>query len=359
MSDSTVTGVSSGTGKRGGFGIARSGFGREGAAGFTSFQPMKAFAHPEWSSRRTVLKRALAAPLLAAWGSGVLRGRAAAGESLHLSTNSYSWQVFYQREGKNFGASLDEGLGEVRASGINGYEPGAGGPADVKALVPLLRKHGLEMRSLYVNSTLHTEEDAERSLGQVLAIAREAKEAGTRILVTNPNPIQWGGAQNKDDAQLRIQARALERLGRALRDQGQVLAYHNHDIELRQSAREFHHMMAGTDPELVSLCLDAHWVYRGSGNSQVALFDIVKLYGRRVSELHLRQSTDGVWSETLGPGDLDYPALAAALRAGGARPHLVLEVAVEKGTPKTLSPVEAHRRSAEYARSVFAGLAAA
>jgi hypothetical protein len=39
------------------------------------------------------------------------------------------------------------------------------------------------------------------------------------------------------------------------------------------------------------------------------------------------------------------------------KPHLVLEVAVENGTPKTLSPVEAHRRSVEYATRVLAPLA--
>jgi inosose dehydratase len=135
------------------------------------------------------------------------------------------------------------------------------------------------------------------------------------------------------------------------------LAYHNHDIELRNAAREFHHMMAGTDPRHVSLCLDAHWVYRGAGNSQVALLDVVKLYGARVSELHLRQSRGGVWSETLDDGDIDYTALAQALAHARVRPHLVLEIAVEKGTPKTLSPLEAHRRSVDYARRVFAALA--
>ena len=49
----------------------------------------------------------------------------------------------------------------------------------------------------------------------------------------------------------------------------------------------------------MKLCLDTHWIYRGAGNSNVALFDILKLYGDRVVSLHLRQSVGGVWSETL------------------------------------------------------------
>ncbi len=42
----------------------------------------------------------------------------------HLATNSYPWQVFYSRDGKNYGASLDKALGEIAASGLDGYEPG-------------------------------------------------------------------------------------------------------------------------------------------------------------------------------------------------------------------------------------------
>jgi len=280
-----------------------------------------------------------------------------AGAKLHLATNAYSWHVFYQREGKDFNAALDTGLGDVAASGFNGFEPGAGVPADLDRLGPLLKQHGLEMRSVYVNSTLHTEPEAAKSIEQILAVATAAKALGTRIIVTNPNPIRWGGPEAKDDAQLRTQAGALDKLGKALGELGLALAYHNHDIELRQAAREFHHMMLGTDPKHVGLCLDAHWVYRGAGNSSVALFDVLKLYGARVNELHLRQSQNGVWSETFGPGDIDYPALARELANHRVKPHLVLEVAVENGTPKTMSPVEAHRRSAEYARQVFAAFA--
>jgi inosose dehydratase len=305
-------------------------------------------------SRRTFLQRAgvTAVGLLAAPSS-----MKAAGKSpLHLASNAYSWQVFYQREGRDFAGSGAEGLKDVAASGINGFEPGVGGPEEIRRLVPLLKGCGLEMRSIYVNSSLHEAGEAERSIGQILAVAGEVRPAGTRIIVTNPNPIRWGGPENKSDEQLRTQAAALNRLGRELAALKMALAFHNHDIELRQAAREFHHMMAGTDPRYVGLCLDAHWIYRGAGNSQVALFDVVELYGARVKELHLRQSRDGVWSETLGPGDIDYEALARALARKQVRPHLVLEVAVENGTPKTMDPVAAHRQSADYARRVFAAL---
>jgi inosose dehydratase len=278
---------------------------------------------------------------------------------LDIACNQYPWTVYYQLAGRNYDASLDTVLQDVARSGINGYEPLSTSPVQIDQLGPLLRKNGLAMRSLYVNSVLHRADEADRSIGLVMEIAAKARALGTTIIVTNPSPIRWGGPENKTDDQLKVQAGSLERLGRQLNATGMKLAYHNHDIELRNAAREFHHMMVGTDPKYVALCLDAHWIYRGSGNSSVALFDVIELYGHRAAELHLRQSVNNVWTETFGDGDIDYRAVAKRLLARGVRPHLVLEQAVEQGSMRTLDPVEAHRRSCEYAREVFAGFAAA
>jgi len=277
---------------------------------------------------------------------------------LHLACNVYPWTVFYQRDGRDFNKDLDAGLAEVAASGVDGFEPIINAPQDIDKLAPLLRKHSLQMRSLYVNSTLHERDQAGKSIEEVFAIAEKAKAVlGTQIIVTNPSPIRWGGPENKNDAQLKIQAEALEALGRKLRAIGLTLSYHNHDIELRNAAREFHHMMVGTDPACVTLCLDAHWIYRGAGNSAVALFDVLKLYGSRITELHLRQSKDNIWTETFGDGDIDYPALAKYLLDIGVKPHIVLEQAVEAGPPKTMTAVDACRKSSQYARALFADLA--
>jgi inosose dehydratase len=103
---------------------------------------------------------------------------------------------------------------------------------------------------------------------------------------------------------------------------------------------------------------DAHWVYRGAGNSQVALFDVVRLYGKRISELHLRQSQGGVWTEAFGPGDIDYRALAEMLRQASVRPHIVLEQAIETGSPNTMTPLEAFKESTRATRRLFTGTGA-
>ncbi|MEZ6067136.1 MAG: sugar phosphate isomerase/epimerase [Planctomycetaceae bacterium] len=272
---------------------------------------------------------------------------AEASTQLHIATNTYPWSTFARRDGKTLELHTDQLFGDIASTGITGYEPIINQPAEFDGLKERLEKHGLEMRSLYVNSLLHDETKSEASIEQVLEIAARARGVGTSIIVTNPSPIHWGGSEDKTDQQLRHQAKSLDRLGGSLKKLGITLAYHNHDSELRQGAREFHHMLTATNPEHVKFCLDAHWIYRGCGNSQVALFDAVEHYADRIVELHFRQSQGGVWTEVFTmDGDIDYRRLFEGLRHRGTEPHLVLEQAVEAASPSTLDAVAAHRASA-------------
>jgi inosose dehydratase len=274
-----------------------------------------------------------------------------------LSCNAYTWNTFYGREKKIWMADPDASLTEYVKTGLTHYEPSFNSADEVKKLAPYLAKYKLAMPSLYVNSSLHRADEAQKSIESVLTIADAAKPLGARIVVTNPNPIKWGSDDDKTDAELMEQAKNLDRLGAELRKRGITLAYHTHAPEHRQAAREFHHMLLASDPKNVSLCLDAHWVYRGSGDSQVALFDVVKLYGKRIVEVHIRQSKGGIWQETFSEGDIDYQRLVRELKAQNIQPLLVLEQCLEKGSPNTMGPVEAHRQDISYAKKVFTGLA--
>jgi inosose dehydratase len=278
-------------------------------------------------------------------GAAVLSEAARAEENaaaLPLSCNQYSWITFYARDGKDWGKDQDASLAEFASTGLKAYEPAFNNAGEVPKLLPVLRKYQLAMPSVYVNTSLHQSAGASKSIESVLAIADALKPAETKIIVTNPNPIQWGSDKNKSDEELAEQAKNLDKLGAELKKRGMTLAYHTHDVELRAAAREFHHMLLATDPKNVSLCLDVHWVYRGSGNSQIALFDIVKSKG-------------GIWQETFTEGDIDYPRLAKALDALDVKPHLVLEQCLEKTSPKTMDGVQAHKADLVYVKKVFGG----
>jgi inosose dehydratase len=299
--------------------------------------------------RRTFLAAAGAATV-----AGPFASARAADRGPDISCNTYPWGTFASREGRPFDPRSDETMAAMASAGLTGYEPAVTEAAELDGLGPRLRAHGLRMPSLYVSSTLHDEATVAAGVERALGVARRAAALGVRILVTNPSPIRWGGPENKTDAQLRTQAAALDRLGRQVRALGLTLAYHNHDVELRLGGREFHHMLTGTDPAHLKFCLDVHWIFRGCGDSQVALFDVVERYGDRIVELHLRQSSGGVWTETFSAeGDIDYARLAGWLRRRRIRPLLTMEQAVEAKTTKTLDAVAAHRQGLDVVRTLF------
>ena len=77
------------------------------------------------------------------------------------------------------------------------------------------------------------------------------------------------------------------------------------------------------------------------------------MYGTRVVELHIRQSFEGIWSETFGAGDIDYVTFASELKKMKVHPHLVIEQCIEDKSPNTMNAVEAHRTDLNEVRKVF------
>ncbi len=88
-------------------------------------------------------------------------------------------------------------------------------------------------------------------------------------------------------------------------------------------------------------------------NSELAVFDILKLYGKRIIEVHIRQSVNGIWSETFGEGDINYRRVVNELKNIGVRPHLVIEQCIEEKTPVTMNAVGAHVADLRAVREIF------
>lgn len=270
-----------------------------------------------------------------------------------IGAQIYPWsQHFAGRPASEWRA---EALRSTAAAGASLWEdmlPASA--AEVAALGRAIVAAGLRSETIYENGRLHDQTAGEVITGLVERM-KAAADFGVKILVLNPMPLNWSSPEDKSDAQLRAQAKAMEELGSQLQGIGVALAFHTHHIEMRQAAREFHHTLLATDPEVVGLCLDAHWIYRGAGDSEVALHDIITLYGKRIRSFHLRQSSGGVWSELFGEGDIDYAAIQARLADLTGTAPLILEQAIEEGTPSTMSAEEALRRGVAGVKAVFGG----
>ena len=303
------------------------------------------------TTRRRFLQATAATALTASLCGRTTR---AAEPRLHVACNQFCWINMYRRRNKDFNSDLKTGLAEVKRSGMDGLETMLSSPQAAEEMVPLLKQNDLAMRSSYTGATLHDPAATDANIDRVVATAAKAKELiDLRIVVVNPTPLHGEG---KSDTQLKVQADAMTQLGTRLAEIGAILAYHFHAPAWQNGGREFHHVMTQTDPKFVKLCLDTHWVYRGSGDNVQRVYEVVKKYGDRVAELHLRQSKDGIWTETFSPGDIDHEKVAEELKSQGVRPLLVLEQAVEKGTPDTMDAEESHRRSRKYVEQVFSSL---
>lgn len=272
-----------------------------------------------------------------------------------ISCNTYNWYSFYSRSGKNWGEDWAACIADFAKSGIPALEPSLDNAQMAKTIIPHLVKNGIAMPSVYVNSVLHEADKAEKSIQNILDTAVQIKKTGTKIVVTNPTPLKWGvNTELKTDEQLIIQAKSLNILGQKLKEMGLTLAYHTHDMEMMGGAREFHHMMQNTDPKNMSFCFDLHWVYRGSANSSLAVFDVLKMYGHRIAELHVRQSQNGIWAETFSAqGDIDYNKVVAELKKRKINPQIVIEQCVESISPNTMVAVEAHKINLREIKSTF------
>lgn len=211
----------------------------------------------------------------------------------------------------------------------------------------LVEAYRFEVCDTYLGGRLHEQAAADAMTEQALHQAAAALRLGAKYLTVNADPKP--NHESKTDAELAFQARMLDRLGGELKKQGVTLLLHQHAPEMADGAREWRWMLRHTDPKLVSFNLDLDWVFRG-GNRPLALLDEA---GARVLSTHIRSSRNGIWSESVGDGDVDYKAVAAWMREHNYAGYLVSELAYEKQTQVTRPLEEDLRLSRLYIEKTF------
>ena len=268
-------------------------------------------------------------------------------QSTPVGSNIFGWSQYYQRDGKNVMEHLDEVMSALRDAGYDYLEGNVDTqrPENNLRLAERMRARGLKPVCLYTGGRLHEEGKAEKTVQTLLEAAKSCKEAGFTLIDCNPDPI----GRDKTEAELSVQARAVQDIGAGLRKLGIRFAVHNHTPEMANHAREFHEMLNRTQPADVGLCYDIHWVYRGG----ITPADCLRQYGNRIASWHLRQSRNGIWWEDLDTGDIDFEAVARYVKEHHLTAPYTVELALEKGTKITRTVVENHRRSRQFVWRVF------
>lgn len=152
----------------------------------------------------------------------------------------------------------------------------------------------------------------------------------------------------KTEQQLDDQAALLKKIIGICNDNGVVLNLHNHTYEVENNM----HDLKGTLRRIpdVKLGPDLNWLVRGG----VDPVDFIREYGYKMVSMHLRdQYQDGKWTEYLGQGDLNFKAIAKALKDVNFSGDVVIELAHERNFEPTQPIRESLKKSREFVKKMM------
>lgn len=266
-----------------------------------------------------------------------------------LAAQVYVWTQIFDAQKRPLADGLPEVYETTRKVGYTRMELTSSflTPQTLPITQEHVRKHGLQIPIVYHGGPLHEAAGAEKTIAEILDVAGRAKSLGATIINTNPSPKPKKAA--KTDSELACQAKSLMRAAGELNKRGMQLIVHHHDPEMADNAREWRHLLRNTDPKLVGLCMDFDWIILGGQEP----FAILKEAVPRLVSFHLRNARGGIWTQSVGEGDYDYPALARFLRNHGFTGYLVAELAYRKETEITRPLGENLRLSREYIEKTF------
>lgn len=261
-------------------------------------------------------------------------------------------------------------VSEMALAGFTGSEVGNKYPRDPAVLKPMLELRGIEICNAWFSSFLISRpyEQTEAAFKEHVAFlaAMGAKVVGVSEQSYSTQGIQsqpvFEGKYEMNDAQWDTLCDGLNRLGRlSLEEYGVALTFHHHMGTVVQSAAETDRLMAGTDPDYVSLLFDSgHFAYCGEDPAE-----LVRRYAKRIKHVHLKdirpevvaQVRENRWSFLEGvrqgaftiPGDgcVEFDPIFACLAESGYEGYMVVEAEQD---PAKANPLEYAIRARKFIR---------
>ncbi|MBS5956049.1 MAG: myo-inosose-2 dehydratase [Clostridiales bacterium] len=189
--------------------------------------------------------------------------------------------------------TFEQCVSEMALAGFTGSEVGNKYPRDVEVLKKALNLRGVEICNAWFSTFLiskpYEETEAEFKKHVAFLAAMGAKVVGVSEQSYSTQGIQdqpvFEGKHEMDDKEWDLLCDGLNRLGKVSKEEyGVALTFHHHMGTVVQSAKEVERMMAGTDPEYVSLLFDSgHFAYCDEDP-----VEMVTKYVNRIKHVHLK-----------------------------------------------------------------------
>lgn len=240
---------------------------------------------------------------------------------------------------------LDEVFNDLKYAGLQGVELMEillRRDDSVTRLNDLIKKYSLPVTGTSYNANMWHKQEHQKILEDIeLVVERLHKVSGTMLGIT------VGDARHiKTEEELDDQAELLKKIMIVCKKNEVEPNLHNHTFEVTNGL----HDLKGTLSRIPDFKLgpDLNWLVRAG----VDPVWFIKTYGHQMVYMHIRdQKADGKWTEAVGEGVIDFPAIAKALKEINYKGKAAIELAFD--SPPVRPVKENWKQSGEYVRKVF------
>src|SRR3954447_13779964 len=206
----------------------------------------------------------------------------------------------------------------------------------------LIHKYSLPVTGTSYNANMWNKAEHQKIIDDLeLVLQRLHAIGGTMLGVT------VGDAKHtKTEEELDAQADLLKKAMVICKKYSIEPNLHNHTFEVVNGMHDFKGTLARI-PD-IKLGPDLNWLVRGG----VDPVWFIQTYGHQMVYMHIRdQDSNGTWTEVVGEGVTDFPAIAKALKDINYSGKAAIELAFDK---PPVNPVrEDWKKSREYVKEVF------
>ena len=294
-------------------------------------------------SRREFLKTSISvAGAVAVWDNSSARSQ----DSPRVKVFGHLW-VYASRYPPNWDSTpvLEEVFKDFKYAGIEGLELmeiNLRHKEFVQRAKDLIGKYGVPITGSSYSGNMWNRAEHNRIMDDVELVLERLHQVGGDML-----GITVGDAKRKKtEEELDAQAELLKGIMKVCDKNKIIPNIHNHTFEVANEMHDLKGIIARI-PD-IKLGPDLNWLVRGG----VDPVWFIRNYGKKMVYMHIRdQNAEGKWTEAVGEGVMNFPAIADALKEINYKERAAIELAFEG--PPVNQVRDSWKKSREYVRNVF------
>lgn len=284
---------------------------------------------------------------LAGLSGAIATSFAATNPRRKITVAAHAWVYAAPQPGYDYTPVLEQIFSDLTYAGVDALElmeRALRHPDSVERIGDLSRKYKLPIIGTSYEGPMWDRKKHSELFDDASTVIERVAKLGGRTLGTSVGDA----GRKKTEAELDAQAELVKRLQAVAERHGVVLNLHNHIYEVKDGEYDLKGTLARVPNAKLGPDLD--WL-TGAGENPV---EFLHRYAPRIVYMHLRdRKADGTWSEAMGEGAIDYPAIGRALKEIHFTGDVAIELAHPRGFQLTRPLRESWKMSREYVRKTL------